>query len=70
MLLKKATNRLRESAEFELHELIAKKPKMFESLVGKQIASLETEIRELEKEANRLNKEIGTLTSCAVPGEI
>ena len=57
-----ATNRLRESAEFELHALVEKKPEMFESVVAKQVASLETEIANLKGEAEQLEDEIKAST--------
>jgi hypothetical protein len=54
-----ATNRLRESAEFELHALVEKKPEMFEGVVAKQTTLLEKEISELKIEAKRLDKQVG-----------
>ncbi len=60
-----ATNRLRESPEFELYELTGKKPEMLDSVVAKQVAGLEKEIGELTKEAERLEKEIEELTGDA-----
>ena len=57
-----ATNRLRESPDFELYELTAKKPKMLDSVVTKQVTGLKTEIAELEGEAERLATEIEELT--------
>ena len=57
-----ATNRLRESAEWELYELTAKQPEMLESVVTKQTALLEKEISRLAGEAERLGREIGELT--------
>jgi hypothetical protein len=59
MLLKEVTNRLRESAEFELHALVEKKPEMFEGVVAKQTTLLEKEISELKIEAKRLDKQVG-----------
>jgi hypothetical protein len=63
-----ATNRLRESAEFELHALVERKPEMFESVVAKQIAQLEAETASLKAEAAELAKEIESLTGQPVPG--
>jgi cell division protein FtsB len=63
----KATNRLRGSAEFELHALIEKKSEMFESVVAKQVASLEAEIGKLKGEAEELTKEMETITGHAAP---
>jgi len=62
-----ATNRLRESPEFELYELTAKQPEMLDSVVAKQVAGLEKEISELASEAERLGKEIEELTGKAAP---
>ena len=63
-----ATNRLHESAEFELHELIAKKPEMLDSVVVKQTEQIEAEINALKGEADQLGKEIGELTGEADSG--
>ena len=63
-----ATNRLRESAEWELYELTAKQPEMLESVVTKQTALLEKEISRLASEAERLGREIGELTGKASVG--
>ena len=56
-----ATNRLRESAEWELYALTAKQPEMLDSVVTKQVTGLKTEIAELEGEAKRLATEIEEL---------
>jgi DNA polymerase-3 subunit epsilon len=61
-----ATNRLRESAEFELHSLVERRPEMFESGVAKQIAQLEAETADLKAEAAELAKEIETLTGKSI----
>jgi hypothetical protein len=63
-----ATNRLRESAEFELHALVEKRPEMFESVVAKQILQLEAETAGLKAEAAELAKEIETLIGQPAPG--
>lgn len=63
-----AANRLRESAEFELHALVERKPEMFESVVAKQIAQLEAETADLKAEAAELAKEIEALTGQPAPG--
>ena len=63
-----ATNRLHESAEFELHELLAKKPEMFDSVVGKQTGQIEAEIIALKGEADQMGKEIEELTGKPTPG--
>ena len=62
------TNRLRESPEWELHELTAKQPEMLDSVVAKQTALLEKEISGLAGEAERLGREIGELTGKASVG--
>src|SRR6266496_5459689 len=53
-----ATNQLRASPEFELYELTARKPEMFDNVVGKQTALLEKEISDLTNEADKLSKKI------------
>jgi hypothetical protein len=63
------TNRLRESAEFELYAMVEKKPEMFESVVAKQVEGLEKEVGELKSEADRLSKEIEELTGRATLGQ-
>ena len=57
-----ATNRLRESPDFELDSLTAKQPEMLDRVVAKQTALLEKEISRLASEAERLGREIGELT--------
>jgi len=57
-----ATNRLRESPEFELLGLTVKEPALFDRVVAKQKAQLETEIARLRSEAEQLEKEIAGLT--------
>lgn len=64
-----AANRLHESSEFELHELIAKKPEMLESVVAKQAAQVEKEIAEFKAEAEKLANEIESLTGSQPLGE-
>ena len=48
-----ATSQLRESPEFELYELTAKKAEMFDEVVSKQTALLEKEIIDLTNETDR-----------------
>ena len=62
-----ATNQLHESAEFELHELIAKQPEMLDSVVVKQTGRIEAEINALKGEADQLGKEIEELTGKPTP---
>ncbi len=63
------SDRLHESAEFELYELTAKNAEMFEEIVRKQTTLLRKEIIDLTNEAERLSKEVAALTPCAMPGE-
>ena len=60
-------NRLRASAESSWHALVEKKPEMFESVVAKQVASLETEIAKLKGEAEVLGEEIESLICQSAP---
>lgn len=53
-----ATNQLRESAEYELHTLVAEKPELLETVIGKQIAQLEAEIARMKEEEVKLEREI------------
>ena len=57
-----ATNRLRESPEFELLGLTAKEPALFDRVVAKHTAVLEKEIAGLTSEAEGLENEITGLT--------
>ena len=63
-----ATNRLRESADFELDSLTTKQSAMLDSVVAKQTALLEKEISRLANEAERLDREIEELTGKGGPG--
>ena len=63
-----ASNRLRESADFELYALTAKQPEMLDGVVAKQTGLLEKELASLAGEAERLGKEIGELTGKASVG--
>ena len=64
-----ARERLRQSPEFELYELTAKKPEMLDTVAEKQKKLLEAEIAELNREAERLAGEIGKLTGSPPPGD-
>jgi hypothetical protein len=64
-----ARARLRESPEFELYQMISKKPEMLDTLAARQTEQIETEIAELKREAARLAGEIGELTGSPPPGE-
>ncbi len=57
-----ATNALRESAEYELHTLVAEKPKLLETVIGQQITQIEAEIGRMKDEEAKLEREIGELT--------
>ena len=57
-----ATKQLHDSPEFEFYELTAKSPQMFDSVVAKQIESLEADIAELQTEVNQLAEKIEQLT--------
>ena len=63
-----ARERLHKSSEFELYELITKKPEMLDTVAAKQTKLLEKEIDELTQEAGHLADEIGKLTGNAPPG--
>lgn len=56
-------DRLRDSSEFELYELMSKNAEMFEEIVRKQTTLLEREISELKAEANLLEKQIEGIAS-------
>ena len=62
-----ATKQLHERPEFELYELTAKSPEMLNSVVAKQIKTLEAEIAELETEANQLAEKIEQLMGQPAP---
>ena len=57
-----STNRLRESAEYELAQLVEKQPGLLDAVAAKRIAALDAELAELNAEAARLAAEIGELT--------
>jgi len=57
-----ASSQLRESAEFELYELVAKKPDLLDQIAAKQSKSLEAEIAKMKSEADELAGEIEALT--------
>ena len=58
-----STNRLRESAEYELAQLVEKQPGLLDAVAAKRIAALNAEVAELNAEAARLASEIGELNS-------
>ncbi len=61
-----STNRLRESAEYELAQLVEKQPGLLDAVAAKRIAALDAEVAELKTElkteAARLAVKIGELT--------
>ena len=63
-----STNRLRESAEYELAQLVEKQPGLLDAVAAKRIAALDAELAELKTEAARLAAEIGELTGEAASG--
>ena len=63
-----STNRLRESAEYELAPLVEKQPGLLDTVAAKRIAALDAELAELKTEAARLAAEIGELTGDGCAG--
>jgi len=57
-----ATNRLCESADYELHRLTTQTPAFFDQTVRRHLESLEEELAGLERQADELAKEIEELT--------
>ena len=53
---------LRESAEYELAQLVEKQPGLLDTVAAKRIAALEAELAELKTKAERLATEIEELT--------
>ena len=56
-----STNRLRESAEYELAQLVEKQPGLLDAVAAKRIAALDAEMAGLNAEAARLAVEIAEL---------
>ena len=63
-----STNRLRESAEYELAQLVEKQPSLLDAVAAKRIAALDADQAALKAEAARLAAEIGELTGEAASG--
>ena len=63
-----ATNRLHESAEWDLAGLVEKQPAMLDGVVARQTGAIEEEIGRLETEAERLAREIGELMGSDAAG--
>jgi DNA polymerase III epsilon subunit-like protein len=55
-------NQLRESPDYELHQLTTQTPEFFDETVRRQVAALEKELGSLESQAEELAKEIEELT--------
>ncbi len=55
-------NRLRESAEYEMAQLVEKQPGLLDTVAAKRIAALEAELADLKTKAERLATEIEELT--------
>ena len=58
-------NRLRESPDYELYQLVERKPSVLDTLAAERKMLLETESAELEKRAEQLAVEIAELTGQA-----
>ena len=54
---------LRESPDYELHEITERKPEVFERVIQQQIEGINAEVAELKSQAEKLAKEIQELTS-------
>lgn len=57
-----ATDALKESPDFELHQMMEQQPEMFDRVIEQQIAGVEAEIAELKTTAAQLEKEIKELS--------
>ncbi len=57
-----ATNSLKESPDWELHQLVQREPEVFDRVVEKQIAGINAEVAELKSQAEKLGKEIRELS--------
>jgi DNA polymerase-3 subunit epsilon len=62
-----ATKQLHISAQFELYAIIEREPKMFDTVVARQIEQLEAERAKLTAEARKLAEDIETLSGQPVP---
>lgn len=60
-----ATNGLKESPDWELHQLVEREPEVFERVVEKQIAGITVEVTELKTQAEKLEREIAELGGAA-----
>ena len=56
-----ATDALKESPDYELHQMMERKPEMFDRVIEQQIAGIEAEVVELKTEAEKLAGEIEEL---------
>lgn len=57
----KATNALKESPDWELHQLVQREPDVFERVVEQQIEGINAEVAELQSQAEKLGEEIREL---------
>jgi hypothetical protein len=63
-----ATDALKESPDYELHQMMERKPEMFDRVIEQQIAGIEGEVVELMTEAEKLGREIVELSGADAPG--
>ncbi len=56
-----ATNALKESPDWELHQLVEREPEVFERVVERQIEGINAEVTELKTQAEKLEREIAEL---------
>ncbi len=63
-----ATNALKESPDWELHQLVQREPKFFDQVVEKQIKGIKAELAELKSQAEKLANEIQELTGADAAG--
>ena len=63
-----ATNALKESPDWELHQLVQREPEVFDQVVEKQIAGINAEVAELKSQAEKLANEIRELSGTDTVG--
>ena len=56
-----ATNVLKESPDWEPHQLVECEPEIFDRVVEKRIAGINAEVTELKTQAEKLEREIAEL---------
>lgn len=59
------TNRMKDSAEYELYRLTARAPEIFEETVAKQMETIEHEMAALQSRAEEIGREIAVLDPLA-----